>query len=207
VIGKLKGIIDTIADDHVIIDVGGVGYVALCSKSSLAKIGSVGSSTSILIETHVREDQITLFGFATSEEKQWFLLLVKVNGVGPKMALNILSNLDINSLATAIAAADKAAFKPISGVGPKIAERIITELKDKDAPMVGVGNVVSLDANGEAQPTNMSNANLIDATAALEQLGFNKSEAFSVVSRTIANNKDAQVEFLIKEGLKELSSR
>jgi len=128
-IGKLTGIIDTIFDDRIIIDVGGVGYIAFCSKTSISQLGQQGEQTSILIETHVREDQITLFGFATREEKEWFLLLNKVNGVGPKMALNIVSSIDVNTLSIVIASADKAAFKPVSGVGPKLAERIITELK------------------------------------------------------------------------------
>ncbi len=207
-IGKLTGIIDKITDDYVIIDVGGVGYIVYASKSSISRIGEVGNQTSILIETHVREDQITLFGFATEEEKLWYNTLVKVNGVGPKMGLNILSALSTDAIQVAIAAKDKSAFKPVSGVGPKLAERIITELKDKsinislNAKLSIVGGNNSSEKNGEDN----SNQILIDATTALENLGFNKSEAFSVVNRGLNNNKDATIEDLIKTGLKELSS-
>lgn len=202
-IGKLTGIIDKITDDYIIIDVAGVGYIIHASKASISAVGKEGVSVSILVETHVREDQITLFGFATEEEKLWFTTLTKVNGVGPKMALKILSTLSVNDLQVAIAAKDKSAFKPVSGVGPKLAERIITELKDKSVDISLAHNVVPLDStNNSKQGVNQT---LVDATAALENLGFNKSEAFSVVNRGLSKDADATIEDLIKKGLKELS--
>lgn len=209
-IGKLKGIIDKISDDHIIIDVGGVGYVVHASKSTIAAIGQAGATTTILIETHVREDQITLFGFATEQEKSWYNILVKVNGVGPKMALNILSAMSVENLQVAIAAKDKSAFKPVNGVGPKLAERIITELKDKNFDIMIADNVTSIKTlnNGNSSISSAgsdNNKKLADATSALENLGFNKSEAFSVVNRNLGKNSEAKVEDLIKQGLKELS--
>lgn len=217
-IGKLTGILDKIYEGYIIIDVNGVGYIVFCSKSSIAKFGGEKSNISILIETHVREDQITLFGFATEEEKIWYNLLTKVNGVGPKMGLNILSVLTPASLQVAITAKDKAAFKSVSGVGPKLAERIITELKDKslDVSMAAAGAVgVSSSAIVNAGQSNVegndsqnitdTQQRLFDATSALENLGFNKSEAFSVVNRILQKEPNTNVEALITMGLKELS--
>lgn len=200
-IGKLTGIIDSLKEDSAIIDVNGVGYVVFCSRSSLSSMGSKGATVSLLIETHVREDQITLFGFAAEEEKIWFLELNKVNGVGPKMALNILSNLSVNNLQVAIASKDTLAFKPVSGVGPKLAERIVTELKNKSVSVAT--NIVNI--GGTEQKSPEGNQILLDATVALEKLGFSKSEAFSAVNRSLSKKTDANLEELIKDGLKELS--
>src|SRR3977135_3474390 len=130
-IGKLKGIIDTYGEDFVILDVGGVGYLVHCSARTLQELPAPGEAATLAIETHVREDQIRLFGFLTDVEREWFRLLQTVQGVGAKVALSVLSTLKPAELASAIALRDKAMVARTPGVGPKVAERIVTELKDK----------------------------------------------------------------------------
>ena len=130
-IGKLKGILDSYGEDFIVIDVNGVGYVVHCSARTLQSLPAAGEAVTLAIETHVREDQIRLFGFQADIEREWFRLLQTVQGVGTKVALSILSTLRPADLASAIALRDKAAITRTPGVGPKVAERIVTELKDK----------------------------------------------------------------------------
>ena len=130
-IGKLSGIIDSYGEDFIIVDVGGVGYLVHCSARTLQALPAQGEAVTLAIETHVREDQIKLFGFNSDLEREWFRLLQTVQGVGTKVALAILGTLKPADLASAIAMRDKAAITRTPGVGPKVAERIVTELKDK----------------------------------------------------------------------------
>src|SRR5499427_8636011 len=129
-IGKLTGMIDSVGEDFAILDVGGVGYLVHCSVRTLQELPAVGEVVALAIETHVREDQIRLFGFVSTAEREWFRLLQTVQGVGTKVALAILSTLKAADLATAIAMRDKAMITRAPGVGPKVAERIVTELKE-----------------------------------------------------------------------------
>ena len=130
-IGKLRGVIDTYGEDYIIVDVGGVGYLVHCSARTLQALPAQGEAVTLAIETHVREDQIKLFGFTSDLEREWFRLLQTVQGVGTKVALAVLSTLKPGELATAIAMRDKALVQRSPGVGAKVAERIVTELKDK----------------------------------------------------------------------------
>src|ERR671935_24930 len=130
-IGKLKGIIDSYGEDFIVIDVGGVGYLVHCSTRTLQTLPAAGEPVTLSIETHVREDQIKLFGFVSDVEREWFRLLQTVQGVGTKVALSVLGTLKPADLASAIAMRDKAMVARTPGVGPKVAERIVTELKDK----------------------------------------------------------------------------
>src|SRR3954462_12813172 len=130
-IGKLKGLIDSYGEDFIIVDVNGVGYVVHCSTRTLQALPATGEPVALAIETHVREDQIRLFGFLTDVEREWFRLLQTVQGVGTKVALAVLGTLKPGDLASAIAMRDKATVARAPGVGPKVAERIVTELKDK----------------------------------------------------------------------------
>src|SRR6266404_2317891 len=130
-IGKLKGVIDSYGEDFIVLDVHGVGYLVHCSARTLQALPAAGEATSLSIETHVREDQIRLFGFSSDVEREWFRLLQTVQGVGAKVALSVLSTLKPADLASAIALRDKAMVARTPGVGPKVAERIVTELKDK----------------------------------------------------------------------------
>src|SRR5262247_367113 len=142
-IGKLKGIIDSYGDDSVILDVGGVGYLVHCSARTLQELPGTGQPATLAIETHVREDQIRLFGFLSDVEREWFRLLQTVQGVGTRVALSVLSTLKPADLATAVAMRDKAAVARTPGVGPKVAERIVTELKDKAPAYAGLDPAVT----------------------------------------------------------------
>ncbi len=201
-IGQLKGIIDRVEDDFLIIDVSGVGYVVFCSGKTLSAVGEQGSASKLLIETYVREDQITLFGFATAEEKRWFKLLQNVQGVGAKVALGILSVFAPAQISNVILAQDKAAFKPVSGIGPKLAARLLTELKDK----VGVVEISAPAADGGATDANaapQAGSKNNDAISALVNLGIARMDAFLVVNKVA--NDDMAVEEIISAALKEVA--
>ncbi len=202
-IGKLKGIIDSFGDDWVIVDVGGVGYVVTCSSKTLGSLPPVGEAASIAIETYVREDQIRLFGFSAELERDWFWLLLTVQGVGPKVALAILSTLSASDLANAVALQDKAMVAQANGVGPKVAQRIVAELKDKAPaflPTAGAG--VDLHT---AIAANMGTA-VTDAISALTNLGYGQMQAAPAISLALKEaGEDASAETLIRIALKELA--
>ncbi|WP_282606701.1 Holliday junction branch migration protein RuvA [Pelagibius sp. Alg239-R121] len=207
-IGKLTGLIDSSGDDWAMIDVGGVGYVVFCSGRTLSRLPFAGETASVLIETHVREDHIHLYGFIDQGERDWYRLLGTVQGVGAKMALSILSTLAPEDLLQAIAAQDKTALTRASGVGPKIAGRIVAELKDK-AGGIALGNLAA-QATGAASPAGAaaSAGGLSeDAISALVNLGYRRAEAFGAVGKAVHQlGKEAPIEDLIRIGLQELSS-
>ncbi len=197
-IGKLKGIVDSLSDDSVILDVGGVGYVAFVHNRLRSQLAE-GSPATLTIETHVREDHIHLFGFADSVERDWFRLLTGVERVGPRMALAILGQLTPDQLTHAIVAKDVAAFRNISGVGPKLAERIVMELKDKaaNAPTAPFKIVTK---KGAAPAPAMP---IEDAVSALVNLGYTRSDAYRAAAMA-AQEGEASVDVLIKRSLKNL---
>jgi Holliday junction DNA helicase RuvA len=205
-IKKLKGIIDTLDTDGVVLDVGGVGYGVFCSANTLRLLPREKEAATLFIETHVREDHIHLFGFATFEEQEAFQTLVKVSGVGAKMAMAVLSTLSPAQLATAVAAQDESAFKAVSGVGPKLASRLVTELKGKFKFTIGgapLGKITVDTANAVA----IANNNINDAISALVNLGYGRSDAYNTITKIAAENDNAEVGLLIKEGLKELGKK
>lgn len=214
-IGKLSGIIDIIDSDHLILDVSGVGYVISASARTLSKIGTHGDAASLLITTNVREDAITLYGFADAAEQQWFKLLTSVQGVGAKAGLSILAACPAEQLGFAIAAQDKAVLTRADGVGPKLATRILTELKDKAAKMdltMGAQSVTSVQAGSDAPMTNPKSAEMAsnvdqDAVSALTNLGYASSDAYQAVSsaKSKADEQD-NLQELIRLALKELSA-
>ena len=199
-IGKLTGVVDSSGEDWAIIDVSGVGYVVSCSGRTLSRL-SRGDAASLLIETHVREDAIQLFGFVEAAERDWFRMLTTVQGVGAKVALAILTVLGPDVLAPAIAAADTAALTQAPGVGRKLATRILSELKDKVAD-IGPGVVAEFAAGAAAGgPT-------ADAVSALVNLGYSRSEAFGAVSRAAVDlGGEAAAESLIRAALTRLAPR
>src|ERR1700691_5769017 len=134
-IGKLAGTVDSIQDETVILDVGGVGYLVQCPSSTLSRL-SVGGPASLMIEMKVSTDAIKLYGFASAEEREWFRLLQTVQNVGARVALSVLSTLSARDLQRALALSDKAMIGRAPGVGPKLALRIATELKDKAPSMM-----------------------------------------------------------------------
>lgn len=203
-IGKLKGTIDSYGDDWVIVDVHGVGYQVHASTTTLQALPQVGEAAVLSIETHVRETEIKLFGFSSGAEREWFRLLMTVQGVGAKVALAILSTLSSSDLASAIALQDKAMVSRAPGVGPKVAQRIVTELKDKSLALTGaVSAELSLQGDLGA---GVASAPVADAVSALVNLGYAQAQASGALARIVAREgetPDAQT--LIRLGLKELS--
>jgi len=212
-IAKLKGLIESIGENYLVIDVNGVGYLVSASGRTLSRIGKVGEAVSLEIETNVREDQISLFGFADMEEKQWFKLLCTVQGVGARVALAILAVIPVEQLAMIIAAQDKASVSRADGVGPKLATRIVTELKDKAGKMAlsmeGQISDKSPIAKSSSKPDGGIEGNMSgDAVSALVNLGYNRADAFgAVMSASKALGEDAVVGDLIRESLKELGTQ
>lgn len=205
-IGKLKGVVDEIGDDHVVVDVHGVCYVAFCSARTLSRIGSVGEAVVLFIETFVREDQLRLYGFMSAEERGWFNLLQSVQGVGARVALAILSTLSAGEIANAIALGDKTAVSRAPGVGPKVATRIVTELKNKVPAGLSAGDSEAISFRREvgerAAPAAVS-----DAISALTNLGYSRDQAAGAISAALKQaGEDAASPTLIRLGLKELSS-
>jgi holliday junction DNA helicase RuvA len=203
-IGKLKGVLDSYAEDSIILDVNGVGYLVHCSARTLQALPAAGAPVTLSIETYVREDQIRLFGFTTDVEREWFRLLQTVQGVGAKVALAVLGTLRPSELASAIAMRDKAMVARAPGVGPKVAERIVTELKDKAPAYADVDPALvrlsgALDEKRAPQP-------LADAVSALVNLGYGQPQAAAAVAAAARSAGDgAEVRTLIRLGLKELA--
>ncbi len=205
-IGKLSGILDSASQDHLILDVNGVGYVVHCSPRTMGIAGQKGDAVSLLIDTHVREDAINLYGFADVAEQHWFRLLYSVQGVGPKAAMAILGVCPPDQLGFAIAAGDKAAVQRADGVGPKLAQRIVTELKDKAGKMDATPMLKG--AKGDAAKPQAAGVEQ-DAVSALINLGYNRADAFAAVlqAKGKANDNDAgSLPALIRLALKELSA-
>ena len=204
-IGRLKGVVDGIGEDTVILDVHGVGYLCHCSARTLQTLPPVGEAAVLTIETYVREDMIRLFGFVSEEERDWFRLLGTVQGVGVKVALAILSVLKPVELATAIALKDAAALARANGVGKKLAERICQELKDKapafGATDPGMPHPAGTDASARSAPKPMA-----DAVSALVNLGYPSLQATAAVAAASRNlGETATTEQLIRVGLRELA--
>ena len=199
-IGKLSGIVDSIHDDHCILDVNGVGYLVHCPSSTLSRL-AVGSPASLMIETKVSEDAIRLYGFAGAEEREWFRLLQTVQNVGARVALNVLSALSAKELQRALALSDKAMIGKAQGVGPKLALRIVTELKDK-APAMMLRGHDGEDFVAVVAPRGPE----ADAVAALVKLGYSQGQAAESVARIVRDmgpsGGDAPVDVLIRESLR-----
>ncbi|MEO9336439.1 Holliday junction branch migration protein RuvA [Mesorhizobium sp. SB112] len=204
-IGKLKGTIDEIDEDHCIVDVHGVGYVAFCSARTLAALPGRGEAVTLFIETYVREDMIRLYGFQSTLEREWFRLLQSnVQGVGAKVALAILSTLAPSELANAIALKDIAMVSRAPGVGKKVAERIVTELRTKAPAYAGdaSGTIGLKQELGEG----VAPAPIADAVSALVNLGYSRDTAANAVSAAMKTaGEDADSAKLIRFGLKELA--
>ncbi|MGO9684837.1 MAG: Holliday junction branch migration protein RuvA [Beijerinckiaceae bacterium] len=199
-IGKLKGAVDSLAEDHVILDVHGVGFVVQCSSRTLQTLPRPGEAAALAIETQVREDSIRLYGFTSEAERDWFRLLQMVQGVGAKVALAILGVLGEAELAAAIARQDKIAVARAPGVGPKLAARIVAELKDKGpavtAEFAGTVSLASSEVPSAVQ----------DAISALVNLGYGRPQAAAAIAAArSALGEDAAASALIRRGLKELA--
>ncbi|PKP99678.1 MAG: Holliday junction branch migration protein RuvA [Alphaproteobacteria bacterium HGW-Alphaproteobacteria-13] len=195
-IAKLTGRLDSSGAGHAVIDVGGVGYLVEASARTLDALGAVGGDVTIHTEMLVGEDFLRLLGFARAEERDWFRLLTSVQGVGAKVALAILSALEVADLQRALATGDSAMIARANGVGPKLAQRIAHELRDKAGALGGIA--------GGSNPTLSATAgSLGDAVAALTGLGFKPGEASAAVAA--ANEElgaSATLDALVRTALK-----
>ena len=204
-IGKLTGLIDSVNDDKIIIDVNGVGYVVFVAKKTadFLKQYPKEKTTSLIIETIVKEDAIDLYGFINEIEKIWFLELTIVQGVGAKMGQKILSAFSIEEIAKALISSDIKAFSQISGIGPKLASRITTELKDSPKKL-GIDIAFDISKNTNSVK-NLNSQIASDALSALENLGYKKVDCLKVIEYLSAQNEKITLENLITMSLRELS--
>lgn len=204
-IGKLKGVVDTIGEDHLILDVHGVGYLVHCSSRTLQKLPGTGEAAMLAIETHVREDMIRLYGFRSEAEREWFRLLQSVQGVGAKVALGILTVLEPGEVAQAVASGDKAAIARGPGVGPKLAARIISELKDKAPAFTPIDPSLARVAQAGSEEGAAPSA-VADAVSALVNLGYPQMQASAAIAAAMKSaGEDATTQVLIRQGLRELA--
>jgi Holliday junction DNA helicase RuvA len=204
-IASLAGILESVGPDGAVVDVGGVGYLAFCSTRTLGLLPPPGGPVRLLIETHVREDHIHLYGFIDAAERDWFRRLTTVQGVGARLALAILAAVAPDALTLAIVAQDKAMLARADGVGPRLAARIVNELRDK----VG-GLALAPTAAGPvaAAPPANGGGPIAEAVSALENLKIGRAEAYGAISaaaRRLGN--EAGIEALITAGLQELGKR
>ncbi len=203
-IARLKGTVAEIAENHLVLDVGGVGYLVFAPARVLARLAT-GEEVVLAIETHVREDHIHLYGFADAADRAMFRLLCGVSGVGARLALALLSVLDAEALSLAIAAHDRAALARAPGVGKRLAERICHELKDKVGSLPGSDGAAPVESTGTAEAG--PHGRLVeDAVSALVHLGYGRMEALGAVRASLARQEGpSELAALIRDSLKELA--
>ena len=221
-IGRLRGRVDYKAHDHFLLDVNGVGYLVFCSERTLAEINADGEFTTIYTDLLVREDLMQLFGFVSQIEKEWYRLLMSVQGVGAKASLAILSALGEDGVSRAIALGDWTSIKSAKGIGPKTAQRVVNELKDKVAHVMSIvpnevgelGNELNhgdiVERIDDHQTINLAISNKTsqaDALSALQNLGYTPSDSAATVAKILHENSDLSTEELIRNSLKMLSPK
>ena len=217
-IGKLSGRIDYRSDDHILLDVRGVGYMVYCSDRTLAALPSVGEAVALYTDLVVREDLLQLFGFPTLVEKEWHRLLMSVQGIGAKASLSILGALGADGVSRAIALGDWNAIKAAKGIGPKTAQRVVIELKDKAPTVMAMAgqsanpatvtdDVIEADApapqpSPTPQPIAVQSNAQADALSALQNLGYSPSEAAAAVAQVMADAPETETSGVIHAALK-----
>lgn len=201
-IARLTGKVVAIEDGRCIVDVGGVGYLVQASTRTLAALASPPAEAVLLIETHVREDAILLFGFADAPERDFFRLLTTVQGVGAKLALAVLSALAPRDLVAAITAGDKAALARAPGVGARLAARLAAELREKVGAVATGGFTPAVAAPVPAAIPDLGQ----DALSALLNLGYRRAEAEPAIARILARQGgETTLADLLRDSLKELA--
>lgn len=202
-IAMLTGRVESLGANGAILDVGGVGYLVFASTRTFDRLPSNGETVRLMIETHVREDHIHLYGFLEAAERDWFRQLMTVQGVGARMALAVLSALPPEELAHAIAAQDRAQITRADGIGNKLATRIISELKDKVGDLALAAAVAGSPAGGQ----NAAGQAAADAISALVNLGYQRADAFGAIAQAARRlGPEATIEALVRDGLKELAA-
>ncbi|MCK8785403.1 Holliday junction branch migration protein RuvA [Roseomonas sp. NAR14] len=203
-IGKLTGRLVE-HGDGCLLDVNGVGYLLSCSQKTLDRLAATEGVVSVLVETQVRQDAITLYGFAQRAERDCFRRLTAIQGVGPKVALDILSALTPEQLAGAVRGGDKAALRQANGVGARLAERLVTELREWAGAMPALAATAVSGAAAAAAPPLPAGVEA-DAVSALLNLGMKRPEAAGAVSRVMARlGAGARLDAVIRDSLKELA--
>lgn len=205
-IGKLRGRVDAVKDDHLILDVGGVGYLVFASARTLTQMEGLTSEVALIIETNVREDHIHLYGFMSETERDCFRLLTTVQGVGSKVGMAILAIMSSDEVITAIAAQDVTHFTRASGVGKKLAERIVNELKNKVGSLSFVPIVVPSASAKKSSVKTDGGGLREDAVSALVHLGYARMDAFAAVARAMQEEGEAGLDAIIKRSLRELAA-
>lgn len=195
----LKGVFDSRTLDYIVIDVNGVGYKIFMSENSMKEIGEIGSVVKVHTYVKVREDDISIYGFAAGEELRMFELLISVSGIGAKSAITILSNIEPSTFAAAVVSDDVNVLKKLPGVGAKSAQRIILELKDKLKAM----NINSTSVEGNSKVEISNNENIEDLISAMQVLGYSRKDIENIVPKL--DCKDGSLEELIKKALVLLS--
>lgn len=199
-IAQLTGRVEALEEGRCIIEVNGVGYLVHASTRTLAALPTPPEVARVLVETHVREDAILLYGFANAAERDWFRLLTTVQGVGGRVALSVLSALSPRDLVSAIASGDRASLTRAPGVGTRLAVRLLTELRDKAGSMPSTSGFVT--------PQPIAHGVAEDAVSALLNLGYRRPEAQPVVARTIERLGDsAPLDAIIRDSLKDLAQK
>jgi Holliday junction DNA helicase RuvA len=194
VIGRLSGVVvDQAGDGCCVLDVGGVGYEVFVPLRTLGRM-PVSAPATLHVHTHVREDALVLYGFANADDRATFRLLIGVSGVGPKLAMTVLSDLSASELALVVARADRARLEAISGVGKKTAARLLLELKDK-LPSTGLG------ALAPVEPVFTPSDTAGQVCDALTQLGFSRAQAEAAVAKVSRTDAAAPVETLLRQAL------
>lgn len=221
-IGRIAGIILHRAQDHVLIDVRGVGYIVHVSERTSASLPPAGQATALYTELLVREDLLQLFGFPTLVEKEWHRLLISVQGVGARVALAILGTLGPEGLGRALALRDWSSLRKAPGVGPKLAQRVVMELKDKAPAVMALGGGLTVDpgplpqaaevletppAPAGAPPAPASAQATADALSALGNLGYAPSEAVRAVAEAAGQEPGATTPALIRAALRLLAPK
>ena len=221
-IGRLRGRVDYKAQDHFLLDVSGVGYLIFCSERTLSEIPGNGEFTTIYTDLLVREDLLQIFGFLSQVEKEWYRLLMSVQGVGAKASLAILSALGEDGVSRAIALGDWTSVKSAKGIGPKTAQRVVNELKDKAAHVMSlvphkVGTqeekvsdadiIERIDDNPSINLAISNNSAQADTLSALQNLGYTPSDAAAAVAKILNQSSDLSTEELIRGSLKMLSPK
>ena len=204
IIGRLRGTVAALGSDSVMVDVNGVGYVALAGSRLLSKL-TVGAEAEGFIETRVTESSITLFAFGTDDERAWFVRLQDVPGVAGKSAMAIMDAISATELMDALALGDTATITRAKGVGKKLAERIVGELSGKPPPMGRFGKFTADPSGSVAAAAELKTGARSEAVSALINLGYSQSEAARAVATAARDVPDAETGTLIKAALKELS--
>lgn len=218
-IGRIAGRIDYRAADHVLVDVGGVGYLVFCSERTLAALPGPGEAAALYTDLLVRDDLLQLFGFTTLAEKEWHRLLMSVQGIGAKASLAILGLLGPDGVARAIALGDVAAVKAAKGIGPKTAQRVVLELKDKAPDVMAMAATQPGTSSTsppplssqvdvvEPSPSTSSAASQAEALSALTNLGYAPADAASAVAQAMTDAEETTTPDLIRAALRLLAPK